>query len=89
MKQSYEILRDKSITVKNEVEDGANTSNRIGGLIEDIVDTVDDSIKNVSKSCSNNTTNIEKITPIVLTEKEYEDLENPNPNRIYYITEEE
>lgn len=42
MKKGYINLRDRAKNVRKEVEDGANTSERVGGLFEDIIDTMEE-----------------------------------------------
>lgn len=41
MKRTYNNLRERAKVIRKEVEDGANTSERVGGLMEDMVDTAE------------------------------------------------
>lgn len=38
MAKDFESLKQQALLIKNEVEDGANTAERIGGILEDILD---------------------------------------------------
>lgn len=38
MAKDFESLKQQALVIKNEVEDGANSSERIGGILEDILD---------------------------------------------------
>lgn len=40
MKENFNTLRQRATQIKNEVEDGANTSARVGSFCEDVVDTM-------------------------------------------------
>lgn len=49
-------LKSRASQIKNEVEDGSNTANRVGGLLEDMVESMaevqelNDAVENVNKS---------------------------------------
>lgn len=47
MKRNYNNLRERAQVIRKEKEDGANTSERVGGLMEDMVDTTEDLNKKV------------------------------------------
>lgn len=47
MKRNYNNLRERAQVIRKEKEDGANTSERVGGLMEDMVDTAEDLNKKV------------------------------------------
>lgn len=38
MAKDFESLKQQALVIKNEVEDGANSSERVGGILEDILD---------------------------------------------------
>lgn len=40
MAKDFESLKQQALVIKNEVEDGANSSERIGGILEDIVESM-------------------------------------------------
>lgn len=78
-------LLSKAKLIRDEIQDGANTSERVGGLFVDIIKEymlTSDQIENVKNK-------ITKITPIFLSESEYENLPIKNPDTIYMIYEEE
>ena len=40
MAKDFESLKQQALVIKNEVEDGANSSERVGGMLEDIVESM-------------------------------------------------
>lgn len=38
MAKDFESLKQQALVIKNEVEDGANSSERVGGILEDMLD---------------------------------------------------
>ena len=44
MAKDFESLKQQALVIKNEVEDGANSSERIGGILEDILDYNNDKL---------------------------------------------
>ena len=42
MAKEFDVLKEQANVIKNEVEDGANTASRVGGMFEDIVDRIEE-----------------------------------------------
>lgn len=42
MAKGFDVLKEQANVIKNEVEDGANTASRVGGMFEDIVDRIEE-----------------------------------------------
>ena len=40
MAKDFESLKQQALVIKNEVEDGANNTERVGGMLEDIVESM-------------------------------------------------
>ena len=40
MAKDFESLKQQALVIKNEVEDGANSSERVGGMLEDIIESM-------------------------------------------------
>lgn len=49
MAKDFESLKQQALVIKNEVEDGANSSERIGGILEDILDYNNEKLTELSK----------------------------------------
>ena len=78
-------LLSKAKLIRDEIHDGANTSERVGGLFVDIIKEymlTSDQIENVKNK-------ITKITPIFLSESDYENLPVKDPEVTYMVYEEE
>ncbi|CAG9926602.1 hypothetical protein [Bacteroides ovatus] len=78
-------LLSKAKLIRDEIQDGANTSERVGGLFVDIIKEymlTSDQIENVKNK-------ITKITPIFLSESDYENLPVKDPEVTYMVYEEE
>lgn len=58
MKEDFNILRQRAIQIKDEVEDGANTSTRVGSFCEDVVDTMSSTITEYNVSIQHPTSGI-------------------------------
>ena len=50
MAKGFEVLKEQANVIKNEVEDGANTASRVGGMFEDIVDRMQSGVTEVNVS---------------------------------------
>ncbi|WP_221660809.1 hypothetical protein [Bacteroides xylanisolvens] len=84
-----DYLKSKAKLIRDEIQDGANTSERVGGLFVDILNQMQNEGFLTSEQLDNIKNNITKITPIFLSESEYENLPIKNPDTIYMIYEEE
>lgn len=60
MAKDFESLKQQALVIKNEVEDGANSSERIGGILEDILDYNNDKLTELENKSNDIVTNIEK-----------------------------
>lgn len=52
MAKDFESLKQQALVIKNEVEDGANSSERIGGILEDILDYNNEKLTGLSNECN-------------------------------------
>ena len=59
MKENFNTLRQRATQIKNEVEDGANTSARVGSFCEDVVDTMTGTITEYNVSVQHPTSGID------------------------------
>ena len=50
MAKEFDVLKEQANVIKNEVEDGANTASRVGGMFEDIVDRMQSGVTEVNVS---------------------------------------
>lgn len=50
MAKEFDVLKEQANVIKNEVEDGANTASRVGGMFEDIVDRMQFGVTEVNVS---------------------------------------
>lgn len=50
MAKEFDVLKKQANVIKNEVEDGANTASRVGGMFEDIVDRMQSGVTEVNVS---------------------------------------
>lgn len=50
MAKEFDVLKEQANVIKNEVEDGANTASRVGGMFEDIVDRMQYGVTEVNVS---------------------------------------
>lgn len=50
MAKEFSVLTEQANVIKNEVEDGANTASRVGGMFEDIVDRMQSGVTEVNVS---------------------------------------
>lgn len=53
MAKDFESLKQQALVIKNEVEDGANSSERIGGMLEDILDYNNEKLTELDKTKAN------------------------------------
>lgn len=84
-----DYLLSKAKLIRDEIQDGANTSERVGGLFVDILKQMLDEGLLTSKQLENIKERITKITPVFLSESEYDNLPVKDPDTIYMIYEEE
>lgn len=54
MAKDFESLKQQALVIKNEVEDGANSSERIGGILEDILDYNNDKLTELEEKMGYN-----------------------------------
>ena len=48
MAKDIETLKQQALQIKNEVEDGANTADRVGGMFSDMLDYNDEKLTELS-----------------------------------------
>ena len=48
MAKDIETLKQQALQIKNEVEDGANTADRVGGMFGDMLDYNDEKLTELS-----------------------------------------
>lgn len=82
-------LLSKAKLIRDEIQDGANTSERVGGLFVDILKQMMNEGLLTSEQLEDIKKKITKITPVFLSESEYENLLIKDPDTIYMIYEEE
>lgn len=58
MAKDFESLKQQALVIKNEVEDGANSSERVGGILEDMLDYNEEK----RKELSNKTAGVNYVT---------------------------
>lgn len=62
MAKDFESLKQQALVIKNEVEDGANSSERIGGILEDILDYNNEKLTGLSDNVG--LYNVDKNVPL-------------------------
>lgn len=82
-------LLSKAKLIRDEIQDGANTSERVGGLFVDILKQMMNEGLLTFEQLEDIKKKITKITPVILSESEYENLPIKDPDTIYMIYEEE
>lgn len=82
-------LLSKAKLIRDEIQDGANTSERVGGLFVEIIKQMLDEGMLTSEQIENVKNKITKITPVFLSESDYENLPVKDPEVTYMVYEEE
>lgn len=59
MAKDFESLKQQALVIKNEVEDGANSSERIGGILEDILDYNEEKRKELEEKIGSQTVEVD------------------------------
>lgn len=62
MAKDFESLKQQALLIKNEVDDGANTAERIGGILEDILDFDNEKLTELSDNVG--LYNVDKNVPL-------------------------
>lgn len=59
MAKDFESLKQQALVIKNEVEDGANSSERIGGILEDMLDYDEEKRKELEEKIGSQTVEVD------------------------------
>ena len=59
MAKDFESLKQQALVIKNEVEDGANSSERVGGILEDMLDYNEEKRKELEEKIGSQTVEVD------------------------------
>ena len=59
MAKDFESLKQQALVIKNEVEDGANSSERVGGILEDLLDYNEEKRKELEEKIGSQTVEVD------------------------------